>query len=169
LSAELDRVCAQIGDVPVGGACGTVEKCKPGAICAGPTALLTRCLEVCDGDEDCDAPGGKCKIGAGDTAQLCTDNCNLVTNEGCLVPGMACQFRLEEEVYFTSCDVEGPGIAQSLCTTNDDCSSGHVCLPSGGEDRCFLWCDVANPAVCGALECEPLGITIGTTSYGACN
>jgi hypothetical protein len=178
-----ERVCAQPGNALPGAPCNAQTTCVTGSLCVGYGAGLDSCSEFCATDADCVAPGGLCAITLNDgmggdipDVILCSTNCNLVNGVGCQVPGTSCQLGLRDMTDpFTLCAPSGAGIQDTLCTDTSGCAPGFICLTTTAMDeRCFQWCDVANPTCPGGLVCQQLEISagvplvIGTTSYGAC-
>lgn len=172
-----DRVCLGAGAVGPGELCSATALCAPGSVCAGFGDGLYACATLCESDVSCQAPGGKCVVPLGDTdVLLCSEDCNLISNEGCPAEGLACRFAETPsgEIY-TACGLAGSSPAQTVCLADSECLAGHACLPtSAGDKRCFEWCNTASPACDVGFSCEPVEIAdvplvIGDVTYGACN
>jgi hypothetical protein len=185
LDASNERVCAPMGSVPIGQPCDETATCAPGGICVGYSATTNTCAEFCKTDDVCDSPGGLCVITLGDGAGgtvpdvlLCSDNCDLVTSQGCTQADTACQLGLTQNNQpFTLCVPSGTGLDQDLCADSSECAPGYACLPTTNNDnRCFQWCRVGGPACDDAtLTCTALEVTtgvelmIGSETFGVCN
>ena len=179
------RGCAAAGTIPVGQPCDENATCAPGGVCVGYSATTNTCAAACNTDEQCDGPGGRCVItlsdGGGGTVPdvlLCSDDCDLVTSQGCTQASTSCQLGItDNNQTFTLCAPSGAGAFQSVCTDNSDCAPGLACLPtSANDDRCFQWCRVGGPACDDAsLTCTALEVTtgvnlmIGSETFGVCN
>jgi hypothetical protein len=178
-----ERACVEAGSVAWGAPCDAGQLCAPGLMCVGYATGKLSCAKFCDTDAECEAPGGLCAINLDDgnggdvpNVALCSDDCNLVTNAGCQVAGTSCQIGLRDMTDpFTLCAPSGTGVQDTMCTDNTGCAPGFICLTTTAMDeRCFQWCDVANPTCPGGLVCQQLEISagvplvIGSTSYGAC-
>jgi hypothetical protein len=175
LDAQGDRVCLAAGAVAPGGACSATDLCAPGSVCAGAGEGLYACATFCESDDACEAPGGKCIVPLGDSeVLLCSESCNLLSNEGCLT-GLACRFAQAGDAIYTACGVAGTSPAEAECLADSECRPGHACLPSSlGGKRCLEWCDVAAPSCplgsdCGPVQVGGAPLVIGDVTYGACN
>lgn len=174
------RICVEAGSAGQSEPCDETTLCEPGTICVGYTTELTSCATFCEDDSDCDAPGGKCAIDLTDaaTVKLCSENCDFVTSQGCLLLGTACQLGITDtDQPFSLCAPSGAGTAQALCADTSECAPGFVCLPTTNDDnRCFQWCSVNTPAcpadlpVCSGLDVtDGVPLMIGNVHYGVCN
>mgnify|MGYP007059417401 CR=1 FL=1 len=181
VGADDERACEAAGTVGWGQSCNGGLACAPGFLCAGYANDKLSCAKFCNGDSDCEAPGGLCAINLnGQNNQpipgvtLCSQNCNLVTNSGCQVSGTSCQLGLRDQDPFTLCAPSGTGVYQTLCADNAECAAGHVCLPTtNNDDRCFQWCQngggCPNGLTCQTLEVSAgVPLTIGGVTFGAC-
>jgi Cys-rich repeat protein len=152
-------------------------------MCVGYTPTTRSCSKFCTTDADCEAPGGLCAIditdGSGNeipNATLCSQDCDLITSDGCNATGTSCQFAVRAMMDpYTLCAPSGAGVDDAPCSTNADCASGFVCLTNAQMvSQCYQWCNTAAPAcpmaqVCQGLEIQPgVPLLIGDIHYGAC-
>lgn len=172
-----DRGCAPNGTEGPGDPCSADAPCAAGALCVGYQGFDSACAAFCTVDDDCGPAGSLCVLepnGLGGIT-LCSDGCELISNQGCKVAGLSCQAGVSpSNDPFTSCAPGGTKIANEVCTDSGDCAEGFVCLPTtANDDRCFAWCNVDSPN-CGQLNCQGLEIeagvplVIGTVTYGVC-
>jgi hypothetical protein len=140
-------------------------------------------MRFCDADADCNNIGMcvmKLAAEASVNATICSENCNLISNEGCKVAGTSCQVNLDGEAnprFFTHCDGSGNGQFGATCQTNLDCVPGTLCVITDGSTtpptgKCGFYCDTSTNK-CQAGTCNPLfvnnlPITVNGVSYGAC-
>lgn len=131
--------------------------------------VLAACGSLPGGDDDgtccdttpaCDA----CDLDAGDAtgdASSSTDG----PDAGGRPQGAACDLLLEQCAQGLTC--RGTGVSSSpfvcqpvgaagageLCVSVNDCGANMGCFPAGGgQRRCYLFCDTANPVRCQAGE-----------------
>ena len=174
------RVCANEGMAKVSEKCTGANSCAAGSLCVTASTQASTCLEFCDTDMMCNAPGGLCVIelndGKGGTipnAKLCSDNCDPATSVGCPVPNTSCQLGFDDVGmrFFTMCRGQGAGTQGASCTTNDDCAQTYGCINLNMVPTCLKYCNVSGGSSCpGATLCNPLNpaAQIGATEYGAC-
>jgi hypothetical protein len=152
--------------------------CKAGYVCADFVAPPETCHQFCNDDADCEAPGGACVLSltiSGTTeytVDLCSENCNPLTNDGCPVPGMRCDVIRDEgppERFFSMCLPAGSAGQAQACSGLADCAPGLSCFTVNNDSLCLTWCDRSNPS-CPTGSCYPTNpvTTIGTTEYGVC-
>lgn len=179
-----DRACVTAGTVGQSQECSDTALCEPGTICVEFAAGFANCAKFCDTDAQCEAPGGACvfKLDDGNGGDvvgvtMCSENCDLATNQGCGVAGTSCQLGLTmDDAPFTVCRPSGTLVYQEICTETSECSPDFVCLPTTVPDeRCFQWCKIGGSAcptgqICTAQEISAgVPLVIGTTTYGICN
>lgn len=179
-----ERTCVTAGTVSQGQACSDTALCEPGTICVEAAPGFASCAKFCDTDAQCEAPGALCffKLGDGNGGDipgvaLCSDNCDLATSQGCVVPGTSCQLGITmADEPFTLCAPSGTLVYQEICTDTSDCAPDFICFETTVPDfRCFQWCVIGGSAcptgqTCIAQEITAgVPLTIGTTTYGICN
>lgn len=181
LDANGDHGCAQAGPYGQGDPCNESALCEAGTVCVGYADDLTTCATFCDSDTMCEAPGGKCVVGLGDSGvNVCTENCSVIGGTGCALPGVDCQLGItEQDVVFTVCALSGETdlVEQEICLATEDCAPGFACLETTeGDLRCFQWCNVnADSCPTDFPNCTGLNVTegvplmLGTVPLGACN
>jgi hypothetical protein len=172
-----DRGCAPDGTEGIGDPCSAGDPCKAGGLCVGYQGFDSACAAFCAVDDDCGPAGSLCVIEPGGLGgiTLCSDGCELISNQGCKVAGLSCQAGVSPtNEPFTSCAPGGSNVANEVCADSGDCAEGYICLPTtANDDRCFAWCNVDSPN-CGQLNCQGLEIeagvplVIGTVTYGVC-
>ena len=168
--------------------CMEMTDCAAGYICVDK-GLRSNCKKYCRDDSQCTAPGGRCvlDINLGGTpvpgANVCTNNCNLVTREGCpenwgcnpgfIDPDMSLPDMVTgDEVAFTDCDLGGLLGQGASCTTTAACLPGYTCagVPAGGR-QCLRYCVRPAGAECEGEEfCYGVSppIRVGDVDYGVC-
>ncbi|MFO0551399.1 MAG: hypothetical protein U0271_23615 [Polyangiaceae bacterium] len=173
------RICVVAGTVQPGQICDANNYCAPGSVCVGYTDGETTCAEFCNSDVECTAPGGKCvlPLTGAPTVMLCSENCELVTSQGCPLANSSCQIGVtaSDEPY-TLCVPSGAGVEQSVCADSSECAPGFTCLPTTANDsRCFEWCNVnggscpINESCLGLEISTGVPLVIGNVTYGVCN
>jgi len=187
------RVCAPEGTAAVGETCGgsTGINCAPGALCVtlgGGASPISTCRRFCTDDNQCDGFGGICQLQLSDAQMnpipdmMCSENCDLVSNSGCSVPGTKCWILLDDEAvpnrFFTACGNAGNGTLGTSCTEEHECAPGFGCVsftdnnqnPPVMREECARWIDT-NTSSCGTgevtLNFTPAAV-VGAFSYAAC-
>jgi hypothetical protein len=175
ISGSGSRQCVLAGPVAAGFECDAQNYCEPGSVCIGFDGGPTICAQFCAGDDECEAPGGKCAVtinGFPDDP-VCSENCNLITNVGCSVGGTSCQYDVTGAIPFTACRASGAKQQGDSCSLTSECAPKHLCAGEGANE-CRMWCDFALPdcpanTVCSAAEVAPgTPLIIGTVTYGTC-
>jgi hypothetical protein len=177
------RECVTEGDVQPGEACTSLLDCVEGSLCVAVAAPIDICVEFCEDDSVCEAPGGLCVVTLQDQngdpiagVTLCSENCDLTTNAGCLVSGTSCTIGQEEGGamrFFTACRGAGLGTQADPCLVNEDCAETFGCFDTGVDTECLAYCKVNAPSCPGGATCLPMQIggmdvVIGSDQYGAC-
>jgi hypothetical protein len=131
--------------------CSGNEGCAAGYGCINAGAAAS-CMEWCDADVDCTAPGGLCLIQIVDMnkqpiagAKVCTQNCEPVSGSGC-PPTWGCHIYQEsagQTRKLTQCSPPGASGQGQTCTDNRSCQAGFVCLgdANGANKQCIKWCN----------------------------
>ncbi len=166
--------------------CGGTNDCAAGLLCVASGSSTSSpgiCETFCETDADCTAPGGLCVVqlsdgsgGAIPDVTLCTDNCNPFTNAGCAAAGTSCQVGQEPTGQMrplTLCAAAGTlGKGMACDPTNNQCAPTFGCFSTGAQNKCYQYCDVANPscATCTGIEDMALQpVYIGNKQVGICN
>ncbi len=177
------RACAPEGDKGILEPC--VGNCQAGLQCINAgTGTGSFCHQHCDVDADCTlpsvGPGGICALGLNGGGQVCSHNCDPVSDTGCDAnPNLKCDIGREAdgaERWFSRCLGAGTLAFDAVCTGAAECSPGSSCIPIENEpdSRCLAWC--TNPGTGGTCPqgashiCNGFGtpILIGAVEYGAC-
>lgn len=176
-------VCAAEGEALLGEECDASDPCIAGLICVVTKSTappVSTCMKFCETDIQCKMPGGLCVFELNDangdpieSATLCTQNCDPLTNTGCPVPETSCQAAKEEGSTmksYTFCTGAGLGGQGATCATAEDCQAGFGCFTVGMELQCLKWCSSQSATCPGGTTCQipDPAITIDTVAYGAC-
>jgi hypothetical protein len=169
------RACGVPGDKLLSEAC-TAGQCALGQVCTGPPTNIGGsdiCFKFCEDDTDCTAPGGQCifTLTNGETTKLCSQNCDPISDQGCLEPSMKCYLLTNNQtnLQLTSCGAAGSGTAGSACTTPSDCGKGLMCVqdPNTMTTVCRPWCNVSAPTCAQCVGLNP-AVMLGVLEYGVC-
>ncbi len=176
--------CIDEGTVGGGQACNGAADCAAGFVCVQISTAASACSKFCDSDADCAAPGGLCIIQLNDgkggsipNVTLCTDNCDVTTNAGC-VPGAGCQLGREQTGqmrWLTFCGGTGTKGKNQVCDPMlEECLPGFGCFSTGTSDICLQYCNVNGSTCPNFGACSPLqdqsgsSIFIGSIQVGVC-
>ncbi|MEM9068849.1 MAG: hypothetical protein AAGE52_10100 [Myxococcota bacterium] len=176
-----DRTCSPAGTVPEGGDCAAVQ-CVPGNGCVNvgtAAAPVGQCKRWCNSDADCSAgPGDVCIINLGGPDNLCTSNCDPVTQTGCSATSACSIFEEMSGRRLTDCaGPVGTGGQGSVCVDDTNCQRGFACINTASGSQCLKWCrrgiavndcsSLGFGFVCGRLGPAP-GLIFNGIEYGAC-
>jgi hypothetical protein len=171
------RVCNPVGTQAIGQACSAANDCAPGGICLGATT--GSCFKFCSSDAECVSPGGKCLLKLNDgmggsvpNVTMCSQNCDPASASSCAVAGLGCQIATDTATQktYTSCIDAGSGGDTAPCPNGaSDCQAGFGCFTVGTQNECLQWCKVGITTCPGGLTCQDVMVSLGGTSYGACN
>jgi cysteine-rich repeat protein len=158
--------------------------CAAGYTCQQDDAFPSKdpfCLRLCLGDLDCSGVGSRCLIQLTDVHgqplphHACSNACDPVHQTGC-PSGMGCdpEYSPDSGPNYTECLYVAGHADGSLCTDDNQCRVGSVCVTDSGSSTayCYKSCVVTG----GGGGC-PSGETcmsyatplpIGTKEYGFC-
>lgn len=170
------RECGPPGTKVATAACMHGE-CQIGHVCSAPQPPsiggVDICHKVCVSDNDCTPPGGGCVFTVTGVGQICTHNCDPISDTGCNETSMKCYLLdVGNNQYRTTCGAQGPGISGSTCTFPSDCDAGMTCVTVNmmPPSTCLHWCNLAMPICPMGGNCSPLtpAVVLGVITYGVC-
>jgi len=121
--------CREDGGATAGGACVTANDCAAGHQCD-----RGRCHEVCDTVGDVCADDRWCSRtlaieatrGPPDSLGVCTIACDPMADVGCATD--TCRLAATVSGYFPYCSAPGATAFGSVCSFDNDCVPGGVCI-----------------------------------------
>jgi hypothetical protein len=160
---------ASTGTTDVGQACTAESDCRVGLSCQG-----RRCVRICllghnafcGPDLSCsvDSVSGQTRITTDDGIGFCSEECNLLTDEGC-VQGTCALGTNSDGHDFTWCRDIGTTPEGGMCDLEFQCARGLGCH----AHVCRRFCDLAGGGGCAAAQCTMVTTFMTRPQVGECN